>query len=195
MYSKRTYEGATATVYTPEGEQLCRSIVREHDASRQHITLDSTPAKIELNELYTVLIMYNNTPHEYSSRVAKSGTGFVFMLFKGRQKEGRQHTRYAVNADAYIDLLFRDDEYYELLEHLPVNVVDISKSGMRFIAPINTLLKDDRFSLQIKLGDEVKLFDAIVANVRKKEHEEEYGCRLIINNKKRQLQDIKQLQP
>ena len=179
MSLKKTYEGLEVSIYTAEVEYLGRSVIKRHDTDRQHIVIDRVPESIQVGELYVVLIQGKNLMWEYSSRVAKDGTGFVFMLFKGREKEDRRQTRYPVSTTAYIDELFVDGNFYELMTNLPTQVVNMSREGIRIRAPKNTLLIGSKFSIKMKLGDKERLFEAVVANMQNKDGDEEYGCHLV----------------
>ena len=95
----------------------------------------------------------------------------------GRDK--RKDTRHKADFKSSVDALIYDGDTYPLFNPISVNVVEISKSGIRFNAPSNTFTVGDNFTMQIKLNENDKSFTALVVNITTKDDDDcEYGCLL-----------------
>ncbi|MCL2168879.1 MAG: PilZ domain-containing protein [Defluviitaleaceae bacterium] len=176
-----SFVGNTVLIYTPEGEELRQTTVSEHDKTLQQIEVRSgVPLGLKVGDVCSVLIMTQPVPIEFKARVTKNGTERVFVLFKGKEKEGRKQTRYKVNFPARLDNMISEGRVFPLLNPLEVRVINISKSGVRFAAPVNSLMKSDKFSIIMKLDDGERSFVGVVRNLRNFDNGmAEYGCRLM----------------
>lgn len=93
--------------------------------------------------------------------------------------EKRRVIRHKADFKSYINALICDDDTYPLFAPIVINVVDISKNGIRFNAPRNTLLAGDKFMLQVRLKEDNTLFTALAINIIDiNDDESEYGCLL-----------------
>ena len=105
-------------------------------------------------------------------------------LLKGKKMEEkawekRKGVRHKADFQSSINALICDGDTYPLFAPILINVVDISKSGIRFNAPHNTFLVGDKFTVQVKLKEDYKFFAAMVINIMEKDSDEsEYGCLL-----------------
>jgi len=175
------FEGNTVLIYTPEGEELRQTVISAHDKTLQQIEVrNGVPQSLDIGDVCPILIMTQPTPIEFQARVAKSGTERVFVLFKGKTKEDRQHTRYKVNFPARLDSFISDGQTFPLHKPLEIRVIDISRSGIRFAAPTNSLMKGDKFSIVLNFDGGEKTFVGTVKNLRDRNGVlAEYGCKLM----------------
>ena len=98
--------------------------------------------------------------------------------------EKRKTTRHETDFQSHICALIYDCYTYPLFAPISVNVVNISKNGIRFNASCNTLFVDDKFVIQVELKGSNKLFTALVSNIiNLNTNESEYGCLLIDRQK------------
>jgi hypothetical protein len=142
------------------------------------------PPSFETGETYSLLILTEPAPREYKGRVEEENTERVFLLYRGKEKENRNASRYRVNFSAQLVSLIRQNEAYELHTPIDVCVVNISKTGIRLSAPANALRKGDKVKLQVNLDSTVKHMTAIVTNyLDTSEYMSEYGCRLVADKK------------
>ena len=179
-----SYEGFTVLVYTPEGQHLKSCIISKHDRDAQRIELrDLMPEVLNIDDICPLLIIKGSSPREYQGRVAKWGADLVFLLFRGRDKESRTARRYRVDFAGNIDSLFREGIAYPLFEPLPVQALNISKGGLRFAAPPDTLSTGDEILINLKIENRDKQFHVHVLNVFERTLEDgircEYGCQLV----------------
>ncbi|MCL1842893.1 MAG: PilZ domain-containing protein [Defluviitaleaceae bacterium] len=176
----KDYTGYTVLIYSPEGEYLCDGTVSKHDKKYEWIELrHGLPPSLKVDDICPLLIMTSPSPCEYRGRVVKDGWQLVLALFKGKEKENRKTTRYKVNFPVTIENLIIDGGTFPLFEILTVNITNISRTGVRFSAPLNSLLVGDKFTLRMQIGEDNRLFTAIVVNSVNKTHISEYGCRLV----------------
>lgn len=99
---------------------------------------------------------------------------------KKKANEKRKAVRHDSAFQSSICALIRDGDTYPLLNPISVNVVNVSKNGIRFVTVCNTFLVGDKFIVLVKLKEEGKLFTAQVINIKDKNADEsEYGCLLI----------------
>jgi len=178
MFLLADYTGLTVMVYTIEGEPLGQSVIEKHDKDKQEIELRGlSAAAIAADDLCSLLILASPTPHEYTGKALKAGTGLAFSMFQGREKEDRKQARYKVKFAGHIDKLFSDGRYYPLMNHIEVDLTNISRSGLRFSAQENTLHLGNKFSIHLKLEGEIKRFDVVVINaITNEDGKAEYGC-------------------
>jgi len=183
MALKDDYTGYTVLIYSPDGDFLCEGVISSYDKKMQWIELRNTfPPSLNKDDICPLLIMTSPSPCEYKGRVVKDGWKYVFAIFKGKEKESRRMARYKVSFPATIEGLIIDGDTFPLYENLTVNIVNISRTGLRFSAPINSLLVGDKFLLRMSAVDNDRLYTAVVVNSINKDSEvSEYGCRLVAN--------------
>ena len=175
------YRGCSVLIYTQEGTHICDGIISVHDRKMDWIDLRAgLPSELKLDDFCSLLILSAPIPCEYQARVIKDSGKNVLSLFKGKEKENRKRTRYAVNFQASIEALIIDETEVPLYEFQTVTVINISRAGVRFKAAKNTILQGHKFKLRMKIDSDNRLFTALVINsVDISETEAEYGCSLI----------------
>jgi len=181
MALRHDYTGHTVLIYSPDGEYLSKSTVSGHDRKSQWIELRSElPRSLKKDDICPLLIMTSPSPCEYKGRVVKDGWKYVFALFKGSVKENRRMERYKISFPVTVEDLIIGGDKFPLFEILTVNIINISRGGVRFNAPLNSLLVGDKFSFRMEIGGDESLYTAVVVNSVDKDSDlSEYGCQLV----------------
>jgi hypothetical protein len=178
MALKMDYTGDTVLVYSPNNTYLYESVVTFHDKKKHRVELHrGMHSSLNVDDICTLLFMNTPSPSEFKGRVVKEGLQYYFLLFRGKAKEDRKTTRFAAKFNANIEELIFDGEKFPLLNPITVTTINISKTGVRFAAPQNTLLNGDAFTLRLKIDKSDRLFNAAVINYRNTNADTtEYGC-------------------
>jgi len=170
-------------IYDEAGNQLGSTIVTYYNKDALLIEVEELPPVIENDGRCKLLILSSPSPCEYQGRIVSEGAKKVIAIYHGVEKESRMAVRYKVNYPASIENLICVGKAYPLLTPLEVGLINISKSGMRFRAPNNSLAIGDMFQIRIKIGDNSKILIADVVNYSDKSSgTSEYGCRFLIGS-------------
>jgi len=182
LFMKKDYTGYTLLIYSPGGEYLGEGTVSGHDKKMQWIELRrGLPQSLKVDDICPLLFLTSPSPYEYQGRVVRSAGSLQFALFKGKEKESRKMARYKVNFPTAIEALVIDGDVFPLFSSEAITVINISRKGIRFSAPPNTLLVGDKFTMRMRVDGNDRLFTAIVVNLINKTEVSEYGCRLVGN--------------
>ena len=176
------YLNCPVLVYCEEGDYLVRTVIINFDKGSMQIQLETMPGTLEIGDNCKLLILTEPSPQEYLGRVRTTFWGKSVALYKGRQKEDRGATRYKVSFKARVEYLVNDGRAEALETPLEIKLVNISTTGMRFLAPLKALRNGDKFQTRVTIGSDLKLLIAEVVNHREDEDSEiaEYGCRFLI---------------
>jgi hypothetical protein len=179
------YTGCSILIYDAAGNHLCSTVVTRYEKSALRIDVQDMPLGLEIGGGCRVLILTSPTPCEYQGRIIKDGTRKNIAMYQGHEKESRGSVRYAVNSTALIENLVCDGRAYPLHTPLEVEVINISKSGVRFRAPDNSLTDGDRFQMRIKISTSDKLLIVEAVNHLDSEPKtSEYGCCFLIGSER-----------
>jgi len=178
------YKDCIALIYDDEGNQLDSIKIASYDKDLQYIFfVRDLPEEIQpKNSFCNVLILTQPSPREYRGKSMRYGTGFCLALFEGKNVEKRTATRYKTDIKGSIRALVYDEKPYSL--HTPVDIecMNISKGGLRFRAPYETLIKGHIVQLHLELKDiEGKISTVMINNIldRKNIDITEYGCNFV----------------
>ena len=177
------YAGSTVLIYDASGQHLASTVVSSHDKTSMRVRVQEIPPGLVIGDACTLLFLTSPAPCEYQGRIASEGTGSFIALYRGRVRENRGSVRYNVNSPAVIENLICDGKAYPLHTPLSIELINISKSGVRFRAQNNALSDGDRFQMRLKFSNSDKLLiaDAIHhADVDQKTSE--YGCSFLIGS-------------
>jgi len=162
------------------GSHLSSTEITSYDKNLLRIEVELIPPALKVGESCKLLILTSPTPCEYHGRVAREGTRNLIGMFKGQEREQRGAERYSLKLPALIEELICDMRAYTMHTPLEVELVNISKSGVRFTAPFYSLTDGDRFRMRLRISDKDKQLIAEVTNHFDKDSEvSEYGCRFI----------------
>jgi hypothetical protein len=182
----RDFSGCAVQVYDMHENLIESATITFHDTKRMEIELSApvrqgepdTYRSIQNSETYKVLILSKPIPCEYEG-IARVGGLYlrVLALYHGKEKENRKDTRYKVNMPAVIRNLIYHDRAYTLHTPLHIQLINISKSGMRLSAAPNTLSLDDCLEIEIEIGGKQEQLLARVVNVFEQAGKDtQYGC-------------------
>jgi len=179
------YTGHTVLIYDTDGNHLDSTTITSYDKMALRIEVQALPSVFSSGAGCRVLIMTSPSPCEYQGRALREGTRLYIAMYQGQEKESRGAERYKINSSAVIENLVCDGRAYPLLAPLEITLVNISKSGVRFRAPLNSLSDGDRFQMRMKISDSDKLLIADVINHHDiDEQTSEYGCQFLIGSER-----------
>ena len=176
------FTGCSILIYDAvDNNHICSTIVTHYEKNTMRIQIEIFPQTIEAGKVYRLLILSAPTPCEYQGRVFKDGSKKTFAMYQGREKENRGAARYKLKTPALIEKLIFEGQPHPLHTPLKVELINISKSGVRFRAQNNALSDGDQFQMRLTIGENEKLLIAEVINHMDKDTESsEYGCRFLM---------------
>ena len=181
--SSGDYTGCSVLIYDADGNHLGNTVVTDYDKGSLRIEVEETPEVLASGAGCKLLILMSPTPFEYQGRVSREGTKTIIAMYKGQEKESRGATRYKIELKALIEYLVCDGRAYPLHSPLEVEVVNISKSGVRFRTPFFAMSDGDRFQIRIKIsGNEKQLIADVTNHIDVGSEASEYGCCFLISN-------------
>jgi len=179
------YTGCSVMLYDTLGKHLSNTKVISYNKNTLRIEVQETPSSLSIGLTCRLLILSSPAPCEYQGRVLKEGAKLIIALHHGLEKENRGTTRYKIHSPSLIEHLICAGRAYPLHTPLAVELINISKSGVRFRAPLNSLSDGDRFQMSIKINDNEKVLISEVTNHTDKEAGyAEYGCHFLIGSTK-----------
>jgi hypothetical protein len=162
------------------GEHLCSTQITSHDKSILRIEVEELPPSHNIGVGCKLLILTTPTPCEYHGKVVREGKRKAIAMFKGQERELRGSERYTIRLPAMIEDFISDGAIYALYKPLEVELMNISKTGVRFQSPNFSLCDHDRFRLRLRINDKDKLLVAEVVNhLDRDQKKSEYGCRFL----------------
>jgi len=172
-------------LYDTLGKHLNNTSVVSYNKNTLRIEVQETPRSLSIGYRCRLLILANPAPCEYQGKIIKEGSKLIIAMHHGQEKENRGAARYKVNLPASIEHLICAGRAYPLHTPLSVELINISKSGVRFRAPFNSLSDGDRFQMRIRLSENDKILISDVTNHIDKEAKiSEYGCHFLIGSTK-----------
>ena len=179
------YTGCTILINDTEGNLLSSTIITSCEKETLRIEVEEMPEKLVSGASCRLLILSTPAPYEFQGRVLKEGSRMSIALFRGQELEHRGNMRYKINSPALIEHLVCDGHAYPLHTPLKVELVNISKSGIRLHTPYYAMTIGDRFQMRMKISDSEKLLIADVNNfVDNGTESSEYGCLFLIGSEK-----------
>ena len=183
------YTGCDIIIYDETGDHISSTKVISYDKKALRMEVLEMPPELGVGSVCKLLILTSTTPCEYQGRVVRGSTKRVIALYYGHEKESRWTERYKVSSPAQIEYLIFEGKAYPLHTPLSIEIINISKSGLRFIAKYYTMSDGDRFQMRMKISDNDKLFIADVVNHQdRSSSHSEYGCCLLAGLSKVGLQ-------
>jgi hypothetical protein len=182
---KGDYTDCSILIYDKDGNHLNNTVVTSHDKVSLRVEVEEPPPSLGNGDGCRLLILTSPSPREYQGRVVREGHRLSIAMFQGRENEKRGAVRYNVNFSALIENLICDGRAHPLHTPLEVELINISKSGVRFRAPYYSLTEGDRFQIRMKIGDGEKLLIVDVVNYKDREDKtSEYGCKFLIGSER-----------
>ena len=174
------YTGCAVLIYDMEGNLLCSTSVTDYDKTILRIEVAELPPSDSAAIDCKLLILTSPTPCEYHGKILREGKRRLIAMFRGQERELRGAERYAVRTKALIEDYISEGSVYPLYAPLEVELMNISRSGVRFISANFALCDGDTFRMRIKFSDKDKLLAAEVTNHFDRDSKvSEYGCRFL----------------
>ena len=178
---KTNIVGSPVIIYDSDGNTLATSEVLSFNKTEMRIVVSSVPDTIKTGDVCDILIICPPIPWVYKGRVLGTGFKRELALFHGKTKESRGAQRFKVEFPADIELFVCEGQTYKMHSPVVVKVVNISRTGFRFVANHNTMLHGDIFHIRMKISSEnEKHLEAEVVNTKISENlVTEFGCRFL----------------
>ena len=173
--------GCPVILYDSEGNRLATCEVIKYNNTEMRLEIDDVPDIIKTGEVYDILIICPPTPWEYKGRVSGSGFKRELALFQGKTKECRSAQRFKVEFPAGIESYVSDGQIYKMHTPVTVKVINISRTGFRFVAKPNTAAFGDIFHMRMKISpnNEKQLEAEVVNTIFRNDLNAEFGCRFL----------------
>ena len=179
------YRGCAVLIYDMEGNHLCTTSVTDYDKTILRIEVAELPPD-DAGGSVKLLILASPIPCEYQGKVLREGRRKLIAMFRGQERELRGAERYSVKTTAMIEDYVDEGSIYPLYAPLEVELMNISKTGIRFIAPNFSLCDGDTFRMRMRFSDKDKLLTAEVTNHYDRDPKNsEYGCRFLTGSESR----------
>lgn len=175
------YTDCAVLIYDEAGNHLGDTTVANHDRIGVRVEVQELPAALHVGSICKLLILSSPAPCEYEGRIVSEGARRYIAMYHGKEKENRTTTRYKVSTPAIIENLVYNGRAYPLHTPIPVSLVDISKSGVRFQAPYHSFSDGDRFQMRMKISSNEKYLIAdVVHHADNEALSSEYGCNFLV---------------
>jgi len=167
-----------------DGEFLANAKILVYDSNENSIKVQNLPALDGKKKCELVILTapkpysYKGTIHKTS--INKSDSGRLIRLYRGQETENRREPRYSTNILTRIEALIFDSAVYKLHTALAVQMINISKGGLRLRSKYNALAIGNRFPINVKIGDSETMLTAEVTNITDSETDySEFGCHFV----------------
>ena len=175
------HTGCAILIYDLDGNHIGSTSVTSHDRKAMRIEVKEIPHPLSAGSGCTMLILTSPAPCEYQGRILGEGNRKIIAMYRGRERENRGAVRYKISSPALIENLIYDGKAYRLHTPLRVELINISKSGVRFRSQNYALSNRDRFQMRLKISDGEKLLIAdVVHHIDQNAETTEYGCCFLV---------------
>jgi len=181
---KTDFVACNALIYNEDRDLIANVKILEHDRYENSILIKSLPVLNSLKRCELMILtapapyIYKGTIHKTSINQAE--TGKRIRLFNENITENRSELRYKINSSTSIDELIFDGRAYRMHTQMGIQLMNISRSGVRFRAKPNAFTFGNRFQIRINTGggDTVLLAEVVNTMNAPLDHSE-YGCRFL----------------
>jgi len=177
--SNKDFTNCNVLIYDEEDNLLVNAQIWEHDTKERSIVIQDWPELANVKRC-KLLVLTAPMPYSYLGTIHKDAFRKLIRLYEENMEENRKEIRYKIDLQGSIESLIYDGKSYPLHTELQVQIVNISKSGMRIYAKDGTLNIGDTFQINISISGNDKLLVGKVVNDRHMPPDHsEYGCKLI----------------
>lgn len=171
------FTGYHANIYDENGDYKGNINISHFDKQEKTIEVPDLPENI-IGKC-EVVILTAPTPFAFKGTVRKFGGTKLIALYEGHSKEQRKTTRYKTSLPGVIEHLVFDEKRYRLHSPMSLQIINISKRGLRLRGKTNDLIKGLRPRIRINVGKGDQILTADVMNVMNKDDDvAEFGCAL-----------------
>ena len=181
---KKDFRACNALIYSEDSDLIANVKVLDYDSFENSIMVKNMPALDSIKRCELIILtaptpyMYKGTIHKTAINQAEAGKRI--RLFNENVTENRKEFRYKINSSTGIDELIYDGKAYRLLTQLEIQLIDISKSGVRFRSKTNAFVNGNRFQVRIKTDQgSTSLLTEVVNTFDTPLDYSEYGCRFV----------------
>jgi hypothetical protein len=175
----KDFKECNVLIYDVEGNLLVNAEIWEHNIKERYIVVQDWPELAGVSRC-KLLILTAPMPYSYLGTIHKRSFEKLIKLYDEHMEENRKEIRYKTDLPGNIENLVYDWTSYPLHKALEVQIVNISRNGIRIQAKDNTLNVGDIFQINIKISGNDKLLMGKVANYRYISQDHcEYGCFLV----------------
>ena len=181
---RKNFTFCRADISDQDGKFLANVKIWEHDAKEEFIEVQSSPA-LTIGILCNVVIRTVPKPFTYKGRIHEIHGRTIIKIINEEGAESRQSLRYRVKMVASVEGLVCDEKIYPLHTDIEVDVINISKNGMRIRAAKNTFRNGDKILIRMDNnwpGENPLLVMEIVNNEEMTADYTTYGCRFILKD-------------
>jgi hypothetical protein len=180
---RKDFLSCNAFIYSEKGEFLTKINIREYDRNERYIVVPDTPALYDVKRC-EVLIIAAPAPYAYKGTIHTHNLEKVIKLYREEKKDNRSELRFKIDLTASIGSLIYARRTYPMHTPIEVELINISKGGIRFRSDPNSFYHGNVFNVYLKTGGKFKLLTAEVVNVREPAADfpfdhAEFGCRFV----------------
>ena len=174
------FSDCTVFIYDEEGNHINDTVVTSHDRISRQLQVEVFPEELKINDRCKLFILSSPSPCEFKCKVKKAGGNTVLALYQGSEKENRAVKRYMVSTGALINALYCDGQSYPLQTPVKVELINISRAGVRFRAPFFSFQIGDMFQIDLVVKHKRRELAAEVINFIDNEPKySDYGCQFV----------------
>jgi hypothetical protein len=180
---RKDFLTCSAFIYSEKGEFLTKINIREYDRSERYIVIPDTPVLDDVKRC-EVLIIASPAPYAYKGTIHTHNYEKIIKLYRETKKDNRIETRFNIEMTATVGSLIYSRRTYPMHTPIEVELVNISKNGVRFRSEPNDFYSGNVFNIYLKTGRKFKLLTAEVVNVTEPSVDfpfdfAEFGCRFV----------------
>ena len=181
LFVKKDFVNCRTLIYDEDGAILANVKILDHDSNENTIKVQNLPA-LDGRKKCELLVLTAPKPYTYKgtihkTSVNKSDSGRLIRLYQEQEAENRKEPRYSINMQTNIEGLIFDDTVYDMHTPLAVELINISKSGMRLRSKYNALAIGNRFHVNVRISGSDTMLTAEVTNITdSKTDYSEFGC-------------------
>jgi len=174
------YTSNTVLIYDIYGKHIGSTHVTDHNKEEKQISVAVMPSVLKVNDDCKVMIISSPAPCEFNGKIKKIGGSLFIAMFQGQERESRSARRYPTSNPAVITGLVVDGKLHPIQTPMKVTLINISTTGVRFRAPINSFEFRDEFQMHLMIGNSQKKITARVMNFIDEFDTSTYGCMFLV---------------
>lgn len=162
-------------------ETLAMSKVEAWNAGQYMIEL-AVPFCEDLAQKHLDVLLYRNGEAysfqgTYRKLLGMDRCGIA--LYKGEMKEERHSQRFSIHLEADVIEVRNSSGILSSREHIPIEIQDISRSGIRFVTTDREYHKGDCVGVSFTLQGKQHKYYAKIMRCGAQDNKKEYGCALL----------------
>jgi len=179
--TKKDFTSCNALIYDEDGQLLATVKILAYDRDENSIEIESEPI-LDMVKKCDLIILTDPLPYAYKGTIhkpipSKADSSKLIRLYQENRKENRSEARYKINLSTSADSLIFTGEAYHLHTPLDVQVIDISKSGLRLRSKLNAFADGNSFHIQLTVGgSDTRMLVEVINSTDFAPYYSEYGC-------------------